>query len=260
MAKLIYPLVSVAQSFTDTQKAQVRANIGAAETSTLTSETNNRLNATYSAPIHITTAAGVQAFSHDASGVSAGQYGSYTAQAPVFNGTFHVPAFTVDSLGHVTYASSVEVSIPPLPVVSQTQNGIQTSADKIKLDAMNALSYLAEGTITPGGASTTLTLYNKDSVKIDIVANSTSDVALLMTSTPAVNSGFLATRSSTTTFQANSANVTNQWIGSFGSNDLQASGGHGHLVIDRPGNIANFEIMLLVSGGSIVVSTLVVYV
>ena len=118
MSEILYPLVSAAQSFTDTQKAQVRANIGAAETSTLTSETNNRLNATYSAPIHITTAAGVQAFSHDASGVSAGQYGSYTAQAPVFNGTFHVPAFTVDSLGHVTYASSVEVSIPPLPVSS----------------------------------------------------------------------------------------------------------------------------------------------
>ena len=74
--KILTPIVSAAQSFTDTQNAQVRANIGAAETSTLTSETNNRLNATYSAPIHITTAAGVQAFSHDASGVSAGQYGS----------------------------------------------------------------------------------------------------------------------------------------------------------------------------------------
>ena len=153
MAKLIYPLVSVAQSFTDTQKAQVRANIGAAETSTLTSETNNRLNATYSAPIHITTAAGVQAFSHDASGVSAGQYGSYTAQAPVFNGTFHVPAFTVDSLGHVTYASSVEVSIPPLPVVSQTQDGIQTSADKIKLDAINP-SFYVKGNSIYGGTLT----------------------------------------------------------------------------------------------------------
>ena len=38
MSKLIYPLVSVAQSFTDTQKAQVRANIGVYSTAEVDAE------------------------------------------------------------------------------------------------------------------------------------------------------------------------------------------------------------------------------
>ena len=42
MAQILYPLVSAAQSFTDTQKAQARANIGAAGAADLTAETTAR--------------------------------------------------------------------------------------------------------------------------------------------------------------------------------------------------------------------------
>ena len=45
MAEILYPLVSAAQSFTDTQKAQVRANIGAAAEADLQTEISNRSTA-----------------------------------------------------------------------------------------------------------------------------------------------------------------------------------------------------------------------
>ena len=45
MAQILYPLVSAAQSFTDTQKAQARTNIGAAAAADLQTEISNRSTA-----------------------------------------------------------------------------------------------------------------------------------------------------------------------------------------------------------------------
>src|SRR5574344_22936 len=45
MAEILYPLVSAAQSFTDTQKAQARTNIGAAADAVLQTEISNRSTA-----------------------------------------------------------------------------------------------------------------------------------------------------------------------------------------------------------------------
>lgn len=45
MAQILYPLVSAAQSFTDTQKAQARTNIGAAAEADLQTEISNRSTA-----------------------------------------------------------------------------------------------------------------------------------------------------------------------------------------------------------------------
>src|SRR5574344_1844051 len=45
MAEILYPLVSAAQSFTDTQKAQARTNIGAAAAADLQTEISNRSTA-----------------------------------------------------------------------------------------------------------------------------------------------------------------------------------------------------------------------
>lgn len=49
---------------------------------------------------------------HADSGVTAGTYGSSSAQAPAFGGTASVPYATVNSTGHVTSAGTANVTIP----------------------------------------------------------------------------------------------------------------------------------------------------
>lgn len=140
----------------------------------------------------------------------------------------------------------------------QTLTADQKSVARTNIGA--AASALVHGSITPADTPVPLTLYEQNNVRIYIQANSSSAVAIYLTATPAVNSGFRATRSSTVTFYSNAANSNAVLIGAFSANDLQDSGGYGHLVIDWSGHIASFDIMLLVAGSTCAVSSLVNYI
>lgn len=176
-----------------------------------------------------------------------------------FGGNVNQPEMSFDSTGHLLSIVTRQFVLPHEDA-APTKAGLMSAADKTKLDTMTAGSYLAEGTLTPADTPVPLTLYEKNNVKIYIQANTLSAVALYITATPAVYSGFLATRSNTDTFQANTANSTGTVIGTFGANDLQSTGGYGHLVIDWSGHIVNFEIMIAVSGSSCLVSAMVLFI
>jgi len=210
-------------------------------------------------PLAVSNLKGMYTITHNASGVTAGSYGPSSNQSPSFGDTFSVPYFSVNTYGHTTDASNKTITIPS-NVVTTSVNGLMGSSDKSKLDEILIKNAFVQGSVTPADTPVPLTLFEKDGVKIYIQANSISSVTLYLTATPAVRSGFMAAKSSTVVFQANSANVSDVLIGSFSTNDLSSSGGYGHLVLDWSGHEASFDIMLLVSGSSCAVSSMVSYI
>lgn len=88
---------------------------------------------TGTAPINITGSV----ISHDTSGVTAGTYGSTTAQAPTFGDNVTVPYVTVDADGHTTGAGTTNITIPD-DVVDGTNDGLMSSADYTKLQGIES--------------------------------------------------------------------------------------------------------------------------
>ncbi len=73
---------------------------------------------------------------HANSGVTAGSKGDASAQTPAFGGTFKALSATVDAKGHVTSLGDHNVTIPSATATSQA-NGLMSSSDKAKLDALS---------------------------------------------------------------------------------------------------------------------------
>ena len=63
-------------------------------------------------PISVSDSVGDVTISHDDTDVSAGNYGDTEAQTPGFGGTFKVPSYTVNSMGHLTQSGEHTVTIP----------------------------------------------------------------------------------------------------------------------------------------------------
>ena len=109
---------------------------------TLTPDTTNDTitieadGTTYTASAPISISANDE-ISHDASGVTAGTYGSNAAQTPSFGGTASVPYVTVDAKGHVTAAGTANVTIPNA-TADGSNNGLMSSADYTKLDGIES--------------------------------------------------------------------------------------------------------------------------
>lgn len=80
------------------------------------------------APIDVTGTGTSRTVSLKDSGVTAGDYGDATAQAPAFGGTFTVPYFTVDKFGRLTKAGTINVTIPNI-VADATNNGLMSKDD-----------------------------------------------------------------------------------------------------------------------------------
>ena len=93
---------------------------------------------------------------HANSGVTAGSYGSTSAQAPNFGETVNVPYTTVDATGHVTAAGTATVKIPN-NVATTEKAGLMSASDKDKLDNTLKLKK-AELVIDPSNTSATATL------------------------------------------------------------------------------------------------------
>ncbi len=93
---------------------------------------------------------------HANSGVTAGSYGSTSAQAPNFGETVNVPYTAVDATGHVTAAGTATVKIPN-NVATTEKAGLMSASDKDKLDNTLKLKK-AELVIDPSNTSATATL------------------------------------------------------------------------------------------------------
>ena len=93
---------------------------------------------------------------HVNSGVTAGSYGSTSAQAPNFGETVNMPYTTVDATGHVTAAGTATVKIPN-NVATTEKAGLMSASDKDKLDNTLKLKK-AKLVIDPSNTSATATL------------------------------------------------------------------------------------------------------
>ena len=93
---------------------------------------------------------------HVNSGVTAGSYGSTSAQAPNFGETVNMPYTTVDATGHVTAAGTATAKIPN-NVATTEKAGLMSASDKDKLDNTLKLKK-AKLVIDPSNTSATATL------------------------------------------------------------------------------------------------------
>ena len=138
----------------------------------------NDTNTTYTAasPISLT---GTQ-FGHAASGATSGTYGtdSSTALEPDFGDTFEVPGFAVDANGHVTSASDHTVKIPD-DVATTSSAGLESAADKTKLEGIEAGAQVNTVTGVKGDSESTYRTGNINITKANVGlgnVNNTSDV------------------------------------------------------------------------------------
>ena len=110
------------------------------------------------------TTSGTRTLSHASSGVTTGTYGTIatTALTPGFGDTFTVPAFTVNTYGHVTSASHHTVKIPALGTSATTAaKGNHTHTTTIATSSGTNQITLAHGTkyaLTAGGTSYVFTM------------------------------------------------------------------------------------------------------
>lgn len=87
-------------------------------------------------------ASGANAYTHPASGVTAGSYGDSAAQTPAYGATFKVPYITVDANGHVTRISAHTVKIPASDN-TDTKNTAGSTDSSSKLFLIGATSQAA---------------------------------------------------------------------------------------------------------------------
>ena len=110
-----------------------------------------------STPLTGSGTSGSVTISHSDSGVDASTYGSIQSEqeTPGFGSTVQIPGFSVNATGHITSAGEHNVVIPNT-AVSDTESGLMTAEQKLKLDGIEENATANEGTIT--GISTSAPL------------------------------------------------------------------------------------------------------
>lgn len=146
------------------------------------------------APIDVTGTGASRTVSLKDSGVTAGDYGDTTAQAPDFGGTFTVPYFTVDKFGRLTKAGTINVTIPN-SVADATKNGLMTKEDYTllhdldgtvtsletdvqELQGVKVTKY--EATITAGQTSATATLASGATIISTMASNANTGEEIIV--------------------------------------------------------------------------------
>lgn len=138
----------ICDSRTSTSNTWILIPSGDEPSGTVTSikiEATSPINVDSSSPI---TTSGTRTISHATSGVTSGTYGTIatTALEPGYGGTFNVPAFTVDAMGHITSAGNHTVKIP----ASDNTNYYHTTG------TWSALTYTASKVGSPGDLAFTI--------------------------------------------------------------------------------------------------------
>lgn len=146
------------------------------------------------APIDVTGTGASRTVSLKDSGVTAGDYGDTTAQAPDFGGTFTVPYFTVDKFGRLTKAGTINVTIPN-SVADATKNGLMTKEDYTLLHDLNGTVTSLEtdvqelqgvkvtkyeATITAGQTSATATLASGATIISTMASNANTGEEIIV--------------------------------------------------------------------------------
>lgn len=85
-------------------------------------------------PITVSGSGTSRTIGHTNSGVTAGSYGSTSAQTPDFGETVNVPYTTVNATGHVTAAGTATVKIPD-KLATKDAPGLMSTTDKAHLNA-----------------------------------------------------------------------------------------------------------------------------
>lgn len=86
-------------------------------------------------PVSVSGSGSSRTVSHANSGVTAGTYGSKSAQAPGFGETANVPYTVVNATGHVTEAGTVAVKIPSA-TANSSRAGLMSAEEYKKLDSI----------------------------------------------------------------------------------------------------------------------------
>lgn len=146
------------------------------------------------APIDVTGTGASRTVSLKDSGVTAGDYGDTTAQAPDFGGTFTVPYFTVDKFGRLTKAGTINVTIPN-SVADATKNGLMAKEDYTLLHDLNGTVTSLEtdvqelqgvkvtkyeATITAGQTSATATLASGATIISTMASNANTGEEIIV--------------------------------------------------------------------------------
>lgn len=105
-------------------------------------------------PVNVSGSGSSRTVSHANSGVTAGVYGSKSAQTPGFGDTANVPYTTVNATGHVTEAGTVAVKIPNT-VATATAAGLMSAGDKKRLDTLSS-TYWQGAVIEKGSTSVSI--------------------------------------------------------------------------------------------------------
>lgn len=163
---------------------------------TLTADTTNdkltiaATDTTYTGTAPITVSNG--AISHDASGVTAGSYGSSSAQTPAFGATASVPYFTVDAKGHLTAAGATTVTIPST-AASADGAGLMSASDYTKLSGIEAGAQVNTITGVKGDAESSYRTGNVNLTPANIGAVATSVVGAASGVCPLDSNGLVDT-------------------------------------------------------------------
>ena len=100
------------------------------------------------------TSTGTLSAAHSTSGVTAGTYGSNSAQTPAFGGTASIPYVTVNATGHITAAGTANVTIPNTAAGASTLGLVSVATDSGLSNTDGAISVNVDGTIVTNTSGT----------------------------------------------------------------------------------------------------------
>lgn len=100
------------------------------------------------------TGTGTFTVTHSDSGVTAGTYGSDSAQEPAFGGTASIPYVTVNATGHVTAAGTATVAIPNTAAGASTLGLVSVATNSGLSNSSGAISVNVDGDIVTKDNST----------------------------------------------------------------------------------------------------------
>lgn len=179
----------------DTEKDTLELVAG--DNVTLTADTTNdkvtisATDTTYTGTSPISIASDV--ISHEASGVTAGTYGSTTGQTPAFGGTANVPYVTIDAKGHTTAAGTATVTIPN-STADGTNAGLMSSADYTKLAGVETGAEVNTITGVKGDAESTYRTGNVNITPDNVGAVATNKVGVASGVCPLDSNGLVGTQ------------------------------------------------------------------
>lgn len=174
MAQSLDVQVNSSQSFSDTQKAQGRTNIGAASQTDLSLEITNRTNADADLQTQInskqqTLTAGLNIsitnneIAHAVPSDAVTNYFVPTTGETTFGSNVNVPRIGVDSTGHIITLATYQLTLPKDVCTSQA-NGLMTpsmlSSLESKLDSITSDNILVTATKSGTGVSLTSVVAN----------------------------------------------------------------------------------------------------